>query len=172
VQAGLVMMGSQVTEDERTTSFVGCFDGGDVVIGDAGCVGEAESGYFVEGKNKGVPSGSSVVAICKHKDLLYWKGDDFLLEREKNSVLSGSSSVALWKYKDLLSVGNCQENFVVGDVTNHGNHWNQDDIRETTPEALAKLLTNDRSMWFGHGTNHNQDQTFNVALEALSKFSA
>jgi hypothetical protein len=94
-----------------------------------------------------------------------------LVEGEKKGIPSGSSSVLLWKYKDLLSVGNCQENFVVGAVTNHGKHWNQDDIRETTPETLAKLLTNDWPMWVGHGINHNKDQTFKVAPEALANSS-
>jgi hypothetical protein len=114
--------------------------------------------------------GSSSVAICKHKDLLHWKGDDLLMVGEKNGVPSGSSSVALWKYKDLLSVGNCQDTFVVGVVINHGKHWNQDDIRETTPEALWKLFINHWPMWFGHESNPNQEQTFKVALEALANF--
>jgi hypothetical protein len=104
-------MASPVAEGERTTLVIGCSDGGDKVIGDADCVGEAESGDVVEGKKNGVPSGSSSVAIFKLKDLLHWKGDDLLAEGEKNGVPSGSSSVALWKYEDLLSVGNCQETF-------------------------------------------------------------
>jgi hypothetical protein len=142
VQAGLAMMATQVAEAERTTLFIGCSDGGDAVIGDDECVDEAEGGDVVEGKKKGVPSGSYSVEICKHKDLLHWKGDDLLMEGEKNGVPSGSSLVALWKYKDLLSDGNCQETFMIGVVINHGKHWNQDDIGEITPEELAKLLTN------------------------------
>jgi hypothetical protein len=170
VQAGLVTMASPVAEGERTTSVVGCSDGGDEVIGDAECVGEAESGDVVERKNKGVLLGSSSVAVFKHKDLLHWKGDDFLVEGEKNYVPFVSSLVALWKYKDLLSVGNCQDTFVVGAVTTHVKHWNKDDIRDTTPDALAKLLTNHWTMWFGHERNPNQEQTFKVAPEALAKF--
>jgi hypothetical protein len=54
VQAGLVTMASPVAEGERTTSVVGCSDGGDEVIGDAECVGEAESGDVMEGHKKGV----------------------------------------------------------------------------------------------------------------------
>jgi hypothetical protein len=79
--------------------------------------------------------------------------------------------VALWKYKDLLIVGKCQETFVVGVVTNHGKHWNQDDIHETAQEALSKLFTNHWPMWFGHKSNPNQEQTFKVSPEILSKFS-
>jgi hypothetical protein len=88
-------MATQVAEAERTTLCIGCSDGGVAVIGDAECVDEAESSDVVEGKKKGVPSGSSPVAIYKHKDLLHWKGDDLLMEGEKNGVPSGSSSVAL-----------------------------------------------------------------------------
>jgi hypothetical protein len=62
-------MASQVTEGERTKSVIGCIYGSDAVIGDAECVDEAESGDVVEGKKKGVPSSSSTVEICKHKDL-------------------------------------------------------------------------------------------------------
>jgi hypothetical protein len=77
--------------------------------------------------------------------------------------------MALWKYKDLLSEGNCHETFVVGIVINHGTHWNQDDIHEMTPNALAKLLTNPWPMWFGEESNPKQEHTFKVAPEAQSK---
>jgi hypothetical protein len=170
-QAGLATMANQVAEAERTTLFIGCSDGGVAVIGDAECVDEAESSDVVEGKKKCVPSGSSPVEIYKHKDLLHWKGDDLLMEGEKNGVLSGSSLVALWRYKDLLSDGNSQETCVVGVVINNGTQWNQDDIREMTPEALAKLLTNPWPMWFCEESNPKQEQTFKVAPEALAKFS-
>jgi hypothetical protein len=73
-------MATQVAEAERTTLLIGCSDGGDALIGDAECVDEAESSDVVEGKKKDFPSGSSLVEICKHKDLLHWKCDDLPME--------------------------------------------------------------------------------------------